>query len=499
VKAIGDAVSYVLSLKPTVMMPIIITLFGLLLGQGLVKSFRAGLVTGVGFVGIGLAVGLLVDQVGPQAMAFSTAMGLKLDVLDVGWPVGAAASFASPIALVLIPAILALNVLMLFTRTTRTMDVDLWNYWHFIYTGALVQASTGSVWLGVAAACLTAIIIFKLADWTAPAVEKHFGLKGISLPHTETVNWAPFMYALERIEQRIPGFNKLHVDPGDIRKRFGILGEPVVMGAVLGLVIGAFGGWPALRAGGEGALGAFVRNTLTLAVAMAAVLVILPRMVAILMEGLIPVAEGAREFIQKRFPGRAVFVGLDAAVVIAHPAGMAVALLLVPISLLLALVLPGNRMLPFADLAVLAFYIIWGVAASRGNIVRGLVNGVLIVVAILYIGSDLAGLTTALARGAEFPVPAAAAGYTQWSGIAVGSHIVPWMILRLLSPGTRQFWIALGVAIAYAACWWWVRNDIRKQFPDAVASGGAGGAAPAAAAAGVASGGGAGARPAGAR
>ncbi|HEV8321566.1 MAG TPA: PTS transporter subunit IIC [Myxococcota bacterium] len=493
--AIAAAVDYVLKLGPSVMMPIIITLFGLLLRQGLVKSFRAGLITGVGFVGIGLAVGLLVDQVGPQAMAFSRALHLKLDVLDVGWPVGAAASFASPIALVLIPAILALNVAMLFLRATRTMDVDLWNYWHFIYTGALVQQmykmqgrSEGvALAAGVGAACVTAIIIFKLADWTAPAVEKHFGLKGISLPHTETVNWAPFMYALERVESRIPGFNKLHLDPAKIRARAGILGEPVVMGALLGLVLGGFGGWPLLATGGPGAAGAFVKNALTLAVAMAAVLVILPRMVAILMEGLIPVAEGAREFIQKRFPGKNVYIGLDAAVVIAHPAGMAVALLLVPISLALAVALPGNRMLPFADLAVLAFYIIWAVACSRGNLVRGLLNGVIVMVCILYIGSDLAGLTTALARNAGF-IPKAAAGltgYAEWSGIAVGSHVVPWMLLRLLDFGSRQFWIALGVAVLFGACWWWVRDDIRRQFPDAAASAPPAGGAGAAVAAGT--------------
>ena len=98
------------------------------------------------------------------------------------------------------------------------------------------------------------------------------------------------------------------------------------------------------------------------------------------MEGLIPISEGAREYLQKRFPGRDVLIGLDAAVVIGHPANMAVALLCVPIALLLALVLPGNRMLPFGDLAALPFYVLWGVAASRGNMVRGLINAVVIVV-----------------------------------------------------------------------------------------------------------------------
>jgi galactitol PTS system EIIC component len=459
---LGRGVKFVLDLGPPVMMPIILTLFGLALRQGLVRSLRAGLTVGVGFIGINLAVKLLVDTIGPQAMAFSSTIGLKLDVLDVGWPVGAAASFASPIALLLIPAIFLLNIGMLITRATRTMDVDLWNYWHFIYAGGLVETLTGSRSLGVLAACVTAAVVFKLADWTAPVVEHYFGLKGVSLPHTETVNWAPLMYVLERIERHIPGFNRITVDPETIRRRFGLLGEPMAMGALLGLLIGGLGRLPALRASGD--WGSFVKETLLLSVTMAAVLVVLPKMVAILMEGLIPIAEGARELIQRRFPGRDLYIGLDAAVVIAHPSGMAVALLLVPISLVLAMVLPGNRMLPFADLAVLAFYIIWAVACSRGNIFRGLINGVLVVIAILYIGSDLAELTTRLARDAGFiPTVQNAGAYVEWSGIALGSHVVPWIVLRLFDVRSRKLLWAAGAAVLYALCWWWARKEIARQ------------------------------------
>jgi PTS system galactitol-specific IIC component len=470
--AVGRAVQYVLDLGPPIMMPVMLALFGLLLRQGLTKSIRAGLIIGVGFIGIHLVVKLLVETVGPQAMAFSRALGLQLTVLDVGWPVGAAASFASPIALVLIPAIFALNLLMVFTRTTSTMDVDLWNYWHFIYTGALVETLTGSRGLGVLGACITAALILKLADWTAPAVERHFGLPGVSLPHTETVNWAPLMYVLERIERRIPGFNRIDLNPEKIRQRFGLLGEPITMGALLGLLIGALGSWPTLRSSCDSATGCawgvYIKNTLYLSITMAAVLVILPKMVALLMEGLMPIAEGARELFQRRFPDRQIYIGLDAAVVIAHPAGMAVALLLVPIALLLAMVLPGNRMLPFADLAVLAFYIIWAVACSRGNIFRGLINGVLVMVGILYIGSDLAGLTTQIAKNVSFiPDVAGANAYVEWSGVALGSHVLPWILLRLFDVRSTKFFWALGAAVLYALCWLWVRNDIRRQFAEA--------------------------------
>jgi PTS system galactitol-specific IIC component len=456
-------VSYILGLGAPIMMPIIITLLGLGLGQGFAKSFRAGLTVGVGFIAIGLVVGLLIDVVGPNAMAFATVLGRRLDILDVGWPMGAAVSFASPIAAVLIPVVLALNALLVVFRFTRTVDVDLWNYWHFIYTGALLHAATQSVVLGLLGACLTAAIVFKLADWTAPAVEHHFGLPGISLPHTETVNWAPLMYALDRLTRRIPVLGRVQADPASIRRRVGLLGEPILMGAILGVFIGALGAYPEWRAG---AYGVAIKHVLHLAVTMAAVLIVLPKVVAILMEGLIPISEGAREFLQRRFPGRDLLIGLDAAVVIGHPANMAVALLCVPIMLLLAVVLPFNRMLPFADLAALPFYILWAVAAARGNIVRGLLNAVVVLVLILWIGTSLGPLTTEVARAANLGPPkdvaATAAEYQLWSGVALGSHVIPWIVLQLFRRET--FLVGLACAAGFGLVWFWVRSEIMGTY-----------------------------------
>jgi len=189
-----------------------------------------------------------------------------------------------------------------------------------------------------------------------------------------------------------------------------------------------------------------------------------------LMEGLIPISEGAREVLQKRFPGRDVLIGLDAAVVIGHPANMAIALLCVPIMLLLAVVLPGNRMLPFGDLAALPFYILWGVAASRGNMIRGLINAVIICALILWIGTSLGPLTTELARKAGWN-PSGIAGaqqYTQWSGVALGSHVVPWIVLQLFQVKT----MAIGVvsALGFGAVWFWVRGEVRAQYAAEIAA-----------------------------
>ena len=400
-------------------------------------------------MGINLVIGLFFDSLGPAARTLVENFNVQLDILDVGWPIGAAISFGTPVAPLLIPLVLLINMGLIAVNFTKTMDVDIWNYWHFIFAASVAYYAYNNMMLALAVGIVTAIITFKLADWTAPVLEHHFGLPGISLPHAETVNFAPIMYTLERLWARIPFLANVKADPDTVQKRFGLLGEPLTMGLVLGLIIGILGG---------NDLG----SILVLGIQMAAVLVLLPKMVAILMEGLIPLSEGAREFIMKRFPGKDVYIGLDAAIVIGHPAGMAVALLMVPITIVLAVILPYNRMLPFADFAVLPFTMVWAVAAARGNIVRGLLNGIVTMLIVLYLATEFAPLATEMGQAVGFDFPE---GASLISGIDVGSHVIPWIIIKLIDFRNRtMFFVAIGVAVVYAALWLWVRNDIKKQY-----------------------------------
>ena len=43
----------------------------------------------------------------------------------------------------IIPICLGVNFLMLITKTTRTVNIDLWNYWHFAFIGAVAYFVMG--------------------------------------------------------------------------------------------------------------------------------------------------------------------------------------------------------------------------------------------------------------------------------------------------------------------------------------------------------------------
>ncbi len=126
-----------------------------------------------------------------------------------------------------------INVAMLALNKTRTVDVDMWNYWHFALAGTLVYYSTGSFVLGLSAAAIAAIVVLKLADWSAPLVAKYFGLEGISLPTLSSVVFFPIGLLFDKIIDKILVLTVFIL----IRKTFrkmGIFGEPMMVGTILG-------------------------------------------------------------------------------------------------------------------------------------------------------------------------------------------------------------------------------------------------------------------------
>ena len=88
------------------------------------------------------------------------------------------------------------------------------------------------------------------------------------------------------------------------------------------------------------------------------------------MEGLIPFADAVKELLNKKFEGNNFHIGIDAALTIANPSCIAVGILMVPTTIVLAMVLPFNRLLPISDIAYQAMWLsAYPVAFSKGNVV----------------------------------------------------------------------------------------------------------------------------------
>lgn len=418
-----DFFQYIINLGVSVMMPIIITVLGLIFGNKLSSSFKSGLTVGLGFVGLNAITALMIDAISPVTRALVKQYNFQLTATDMGWGVGASLAWGTEVVPFVFLTIIATNVIMILFNWTKTMDVDIWNFWEPMAIASALYLTTRNLFIALLSAVINMAIIFKIADWTQKDVDEVLGLEGISFPHLQSTGWALIGYPLNWILDRIPGIKNISWTPEKVQNKLGIFGEPMFMGLFIGGGLAAVARMP-------------VATVLQTAVKIAASLVLIPKMVALLMDGLTLISESAQEWMQKRFPGRQLYIGLDSALGIGHPYVLTTGLLMIPFALVLAFILPGNKVLPLADLTALPYFMIFAILPSKGNLFRGLISGILFTIIILYCASYAASIVTQLAVQVGYHLPK---GSTQVTSLAVGAQWYTWIIYWILGKFAALF------------------------------------------------------------
>ena len=384
--------SYIISLGASVMMPILFTIIGLCIGLKFGKSLKSGLYVGVGFVGLGIVTALLTNNFGSPLSEISKLYNLQLGVFDMGWPAAAAVAYNTAVGALIIPICLGVNFLMLITKTTRTVNIDLWNYWHFAFIGAVAYfVMDQSLAWGYFAAIVCYINTLVMADLTADRFQRYYDMEGISIPHPFVQSFTPFAMLINKGLDKIPGFSKLDIDAEGLKKKFGVLGEPLVLGVIVGALIGALAQLD-------------IKKILFLGVTMGAVMELIPRITRLFIDGLMPISEKTQEvvrnskFINSKFKISKIYIGMSPALVIGHPTTLVVSLLLIPVTLGMAVVLPGNEFLPLASLAGMFYVFVMVLPYTKGNVVKTFIVGLVALAIGLWFVTDMAPAFTQAAH-----------------------------------------------------------------------------------------------------
>ena len=276
---------------------------------------------------------------------------------------------------------------MLITKTTRTVNIDLWNYWHFAFIGAVAYFVMGeSLAWGYFAAIVCYINTLVMADLTASKFQGYYeNMDGISIPQPFCQSFTAFALGINWLLDKIPGFSKLDIDAEGLKKKFGVLGEPLVLGVIVGALIGALAQLD-------------IKKILFLGVTMGAVMELIPRITRLFIDGLMPISEKTQEVVKKNFNGKKVYIGMSPALVIGHPTTLVVSLLLIPVTLGLAVILPGNEFLPLASLAGMFYVFVMVLPFTKGNVVKTFIVGLVAVAIGLWFVTDMAPAFTQAAH-----------------------------------------------------------------------------------------------------
>ena len=218
-------------------------------------------------------------------------------------------------------------------------------------------------------------------------------MEGISIPQPFCAGFVPFAWAINKGLDAIPGMNKVEIDAEGLKKKFGLLGEPLFLGVVVGIVIGC------LTCETLNEIVDKIPYILGLGIKMGAVMELIPRVTVLFIEGLRPISEATRNLIARKFKGAdGLSIGMTPALVIGHPTTLVVSILLIPVTLVLAVALPGNQFLPLASLAGMFYVFPLVLPFTKGSVVKTFIVGLVVITVGLYMVTNLAPAFTLAAK-----------------------------------------------------------------------------------------------------
>ena len=400
-QVVMDVISYIVDLGSYIFVPMLMCLIGLLFGLKFPKALRAGATVGVGLVGVSIVSTLTSQSLGPVINEMVKVLNLNLTAIDVGGSPAAAVGFGGLLGASLIVIIIFVNIVMVALKLTNTVNVDVYNFWYFAITAGFVQILTGSFWLAILAGVTHAILGLKVADIMAHRTQQIIGIEAIAIPHGFAAASAPLFLLLDKVYDHIPflAHRKMEEEyEEETKKGIGhyigaIFGERIYLGLIMGMFFGIVAGYD-------------FKGIADVTIKTAALMELFPTMVKMLVNGLIPISNQAKQFFTKHFADRELYIGLDSAVTIGHPVTISVGFLMIPVFMIVAAVLPGNTTLPLGEVPFAAFYVCFATIVHRANRRRTIVSSLIFIPIVLWISSWAAPMFTELAHNANLTLEA---------------------------------------------------------------------------------------------
>lgn len=424
-----------------IFVPVVIFFIALAMKVTPKKAFMSALSAGVGLQGFNLVIGAYSPIVTPIVNRMVEDNGVNLPVMDMGWQTTSIVAYSTEIGMIFIGVALLLQVVLYLTRFTNVFQAgDLWNNYSYMAWGSILFLMTGNFWLSFA--CMVVMLLVTLL--CTEVIEKrwsnyyHYPNCTIASLHTATIGIyaVPMNWLLDRI-----GLYKIQADPVSFRKKLGFICEPMTLGLFLGLFIGIIGNLSrigTLEAWGEIA---------SCGIATAAVMAVFPKISSIFAGSFSAITEASKKTMKGKGKGE-WYLAVNDATGYGETATLISGIILMPLTLGVAFILPGNLCLPMLDLVAIPYIIQPIVACSNGNIVKSVISG---------LGAMIVGLYCCSITGEMFTQVAVSTGMEIAAGVMMITSLVilgqpVGAIIFLAFASQSPIWIGLVIAV-YVVCY----------------------------------------------
>ncbi|MBB5335164.1 PTS galactitol transporter subunit IIC [Pectinatus brassicae] len=433
-----------------IIVPIIIFIIAKIFKVSTQKSFLSAVYAGVGLQGFTLLLNSFTPIITPVINQMVNSSGVHLPVFDVGWQATALVAFSTSAGMIYLGLGIALQTILFLVKWTKIFQPsDLWNNYSYMVWGAMVIGVTGSFPLGIGCMVLLNLYSLLISELVAKRWSTYYKYPNCTIIAMHNVEASIFAVLIDPVYNML-GLNKMKLNPVYLQQKFGFLGEPMTLGLFLGGFIGILGNVHALFT-----LAAW-GQILKVAIATSAVMAIFPKIASMFAQAFAPITEAARKFMQKS-GNREWYIAVNDAVGYGEPATLISGLLLIPIMLVVAILLPGNSALPVVDLLALPYMVQGLVAIHNGNISKILVSGIIWFGLGLYICTYTAPLFTNMALSVGVAIPAGAMLITSFN--ILGKPLIGLVFLAFLT--ASPIWIGAAIVV-YFVLWFLFRKNNDK-------------------------------------
>ena len=328
------------------------------------------------------------------------------------------------------------------------MPSNLWNNFVFMLWGSLAFYVTHDWWLSLGLSFFMLLYTLLFAEIQADRWSTYYKSKNITVCSAQNIVQTIPAILLDPLWNRL-GFNRTTLTPTTLKHKLGIFGESPILGAALGLFISLIANIKELNQ-----VSAW-EQIFQFTIQLSAVITIFPLIATVFNMAFTPLAEQidkSRKQKQKSNLGIEInpihdkkrwFLAVDDSVGYGESATIISGIVLIPIMLILAFLLPGNKTLPIVDLVFPPFMVESIVAITNGNILKVIATSIVWFSLGLYTASWLGPIYTYAIAHYGVTIPAGVILVTSFSLMAQPFNALIFTAFISRNP----FWISLCIII----------------------------------------------------
>src|SRR5699024_2681808 len=312
---------------------------------------------------------------------------------DLGWAPMAVITWGSIYTLFFAFVCIIVNLLMLFMNKTKTLNVDLFNIWNISIIGLLVEYYAHNMIITTLFVIMIYSLMLKNSDALKPSINQvlNYDENNVTTTAHPSLLIAPFVYIIDKfITKFLPFVDKFDFNAEILNKKIGFWGSKFAIGVYLGCFIGILGQQS-------------LKEVLTLGFTTGVVLELFAYIGGWFGPAIEPLSNRISTIMSSRFRGRKLFIGIDWPILASSAELWAVVNILAPILLFMAMLLPGNNVLPLGGI-LLTVLVPALLLITGGKVIRMTIIGTILLPLFLWAATMISSFLTNTSKEiGEFP------------------------------------------------------------------------------------------------